>query len=252
MKKFVLIMVGLFLITTANAQDKAALKAQKAAKKAAEKSLKEAKSTYEMSIPNPQYGRKETNYEKLETSLPLIKAAMESEYTKDNPQTWKLAADIEYQYYTKIENESKADPDNNELKKKYIETSAKLLSYCIKYDSLLVLDTKMKPEDKDKEHKIYQPKGVNSAIQLLQAAQNYSNSENQEELKQGAKYAEIFINAMENSNLMKDFKHAELEGWKTYSKAFRAQSYLNIEGTNILLSLYYKWYYYWCHLFFSR
>lgn len=231
MKKFVLIMVGLFLITTANAQDKAALKAQKAAKKAAEKSLKEAKSTYEMSIPNPQYGRKETNYEKLETSLPLIKAAMESEYTKDNPQTWKLAADIEYQYYTNIENESKADPDNNELKKKYIETSAKLLSYCIKYDSLLVLDTKMKPEDKDKEHKIYQPKGVNSAIQLLQAAQNYSNSENQEELKQGAKYAEIFINAMENSNLMKDFKHAELEGWKTYSKAFRAQSYLNIEGT---------------------
>ena len=34
MKKLVLIMVGLFLLTTANAQDKAALKAQKAAKKA--------------------------------------------------------------------------------------------------------------------------------------------------------------------------------------------------------------------------
>ena len=118
MKKLVLIMVGLFLLTTANAQDKAALKAQKAAKKAAEKTLKEVRNIYEMSIPNPQYGRKETNFEKLETALPLVQTITESEYTKDNPQAWKLATDIQIQYFTKTENESKDELDKNPNKKK--------------------------------------------------------------------------------------------------------------------------------------
>ena len=231
MKKLVLIMVGLFLLTTANAQDKAALKAQKAAKKAAEKTLKEVRNIYEMSIPNPQYGRKETNFDKLETALPLVQTITESEYTKDNPQAWKLATDIQIQYFTKIENESKADPDNEEIKKKYIDCSSKLLNYCIKYDSLLALDTKVKPEEKVKEHKTYQTRGVNAAVPLLQAAQNYSNSDKQDELKLGVLYAEQFIATMDKSGLMKDFTHQELAGWKTYAKAFRAQAYLDIKGT---------------------
>ena len=73
MKKLVLMMVGLLLISgSALAQDKEALKAQKAAMKEAESTLKKAKSTFEMSIPNAQYGRKETDFEKLGTTLPSL------------------------------------------------------------------------------------------------------------------------------------------------------------------------------------
>ena len=54
MKKLVLIMAGLCLLTAANAQDKEALKAQKAAQKAAETVVKKAKSLYENSIPKDQ------------------------------------------------------------------------------------------------------------------------------------------------------------------------------------------------------
>ena len=231
MKRFAFIMAGLLLFSAANAQDKDALKAQKEAQKAAESTLKKARQTYELSIPNPQYGRKETDFNKLDGSLPLIQEAMKSEYTKDNPQTWKVAADIELEYYKKLENETKADPDNEALRQKYIEASSNLMNYCIKYDSLLILDPKAKPEEVKTQHTMYQQYAVNPAIQLLQASQNYSNSDKQEELKLGAKYSEEFLYAMEKSNLMKDFKHESLSDWKTYAKAFRAQSYLSIEGT---------------------
>ena len=117
MKKLVLAMAGLLLIgTTAMAQDKEALKAQKEAQKEAEKVLKKAKSTYETSIPNPQYGRKETDFEKLATALPLIESAMANEYTKDDIDTWQTAADISYEFYKKLETNVKADPDNEKLK----------------------------------------------------------------------------------------------------------------------------------------
>ncbi|MCH5175072.1 MAG: hypothetical protein J1F40_04240 [Prevotellaceae bacterium] len=231
MKRFAFIMAGLLLFSAANAQDKEALKAQKDAQKAAESALKKAKQTYELSIPNPQYGRKETDFNKLENSLPLIQEAMKSEYTKDNPQTWKTAADIELEYYKKLENETKADPDNEDLKQKYIETSSNLVNYCIKYDSLLILNPKAKPDEVKTQHTMYQQYAVNPAIQLLQASQNYSNSDKQEDLKLGAKYSEEFLNAVEKSHLMNDFKNENLNDWKTYAKAFRAQSYLNIEGT---------------------
>lgn len=231
MKRFAFIMAGLLMFSAANAQDKEALKAQKEAQKAAETALKKAKQTYELSIPNPQYGRKETDFTKLENSLPLIQEAMKSEYTKDNPQTWKTAADIELEYYKKLENETKADPDNEALKQKYIEASSSLLTYCIKYDSLLIINPKAKPDEVKNQHTMYQQYAVNPAIQLLQASQNYSNSDKQEDLKLGAKYSEEFLYAMEQSNLMKDFKNESLEDWKTYAKAFRAQSYLSIEGT---------------------
>ena len=147
MKKLVLMMVGLFLISSAYAQDKEALKAQKEAMKEAEKVVKKATTIYETSIPNQQYGRKETDFEKLAGALPLIQEAIANEYTKNDAQTWKTAADVEYEYYKKSENAIKADPDNESLKQSYIESSAKILTYCIKYDSLMVLNTKMKPED---------------------------------------------------------------------------------------------------------
>lgn len=231
MKKLVLIMVGLFLITTANAQDKEALKAQKEAKKAAESAFKKAKSTYEMSIPNETYGRKETDFEKLAGALPLIETAMESEYTRDNADTWKVAANIMFEFYKKQDNEVKADPDNEQLKADFLDKSSKLLTYSIKYDSLVVLDPKVKPEDIKKEHPKYQVIGVNAATQILQAAQNYSNSDKAEDLVLGAKYSEFFLYAMEKSHLMSDFTHENLEDWKTYAKAFRAQSYYNIPNT---------------------
>lgn len=232
MKKLVLMMVGLMLVgSTAMAQDKEALKAQKEAKKAAETTLKKAKSTYETSIPNPQYGRKETDFEKLAGALPLIESAMTNEYTKDNMETWQTAADISYEFYKKLEAEVKADPDNEQLKQKYIEDGTKLTLYCVKYDSLLALDPKIKPEEKAKTHQKYQVMGVNPALQLLQAAQNASNSDDQGELKKGAQYAETFLNVMEKSHLMADFKNENLADWKTYAKAFRAQSYFHIEGT---------------------
>lgn len=233
MKKLVLIMAGLFLLTTANAQDKEALKAQKAAQKEAESTLKKARTIYETSIPNQQYGRKETVFEKLDGALPLIQAATESEYTKDKARTWQTAADIQNEYYKKLDNEVKADPDNEQVKQKYLDCCEKVLTYCIKYDSLLVLDPKAKPEEVKLRHTQYQNMAVNPAAQLLQAAQNASNSEKQEELKLGAKYSEKFLYAIQKSHLMSDFSNPNinLEDWKAYAKAFLAQSLYNIPGT---------------------
>ena len=232
MKKFVLMMVGLFLIGgAALAQDKEALKAQKAAMKEAESTLKKAKSTYELSIPNAQYGRKETDFEKLDAARALIESAVANQYTKDNALAWKTAADIEFEYFKKQDNEVKADPENEQLKKDFIIKCSTLLNYCMKYDSLIVLDPKAKPEEVAKDHQKYQIIGVNTATQILQAAQNYSNSDAVEDLKKGASYSELFLYTMEKSHLMNDFKHESLADWITYAKAFRAQSYYNIPGT---------------------
>ena len=95
MKKLVLMMVGLFLITTAYAQDKATLKAQKEAEKSAKATFKKAKSIYETSIPNPEFGRKETDFEKLKTAVPLIEEAIQSDFTNKDIDTWKVASDIQ-------------------------------------------------------------------------------------------------------------------------------------------------------------
>ena len=61
MKKLVLMMVGLFLLSSAYAQDKEALKAQKEAEKEAKSTFKKAKVIYETSIPNKEYGRDKTD-----------------------------------------------------------------------------------------------------------------------------------------------------------------------------------------------
>ena len=240
MKKLVLMMVGLFLFISAFAQDKEALKAQKEAEKAAKANFKKAKSIYETSIPNEAYGRKETDFEKLATALPLIEAAVESEFTNKDVETWKTATEIQQEFYKKEGDEVKADPDNEQLKKHYLETGNKLVNYIQKYDELLALDPKIKPEEKDQTHMRNQILAANPALQLLQAAQNASNSDNQEELKTGVKYSETFLNIMEKSTLMKDlekntltkdFTKDKIDEWTTYAKVFRAQSYFNIEGT---------------------
>lgn len=231
MKKTALILSCLMLLSTgAQAQDKEALKAQKEAQKEAKNAFKKARNTYEMSIPNAQYGRKETDFEKLATTLPFIQAAMQSEYTKNDADTWQVAACIELEYFKKLENETKADPDNESLRQSFIESAERLASYSVKYDSLLALDTKIKPEEFKKEHTQYQLYAVNAAIQILQAAQNASNSDDQAELAKGAKYSEEYLGIMTKSNLMKDFENKDLPSWITYAKAFRAQSYLNLNG----------------------
>lgn len=230
MKKLVLMMVGLFLFSASYAQDKEALKAQKEAQKEAEKVVKKARTTYELSIPNAQYGRKETDFEKLGTTLPMLKEAMENQYTKDDAQTWKVAADVTFEYYKKQENETKADPDNEQLKQQFVETCANLTNYCVMYDSLMRLNLKAKPDELKTEHQKYQTMAVNASLQVLQASQNLSNSDKQEELKQGVKYSELFLQAMQSS-LLSDFKNENRNDYISYAKAFRAQSYLNIEGT---------------------
>lgn len=240
MKKLVLMMVGFFLITSAYAQDKAALKAQKEAEKAAKATFKKARSIYETSIPNPEFGRKETDFEKLSGALPLIESAIQSEFTNKDIDTWKTAAEIQQEYYKKEEAEVKADPDNEEKKSQFLETAQKLINYSLKYDKFVERDAKMKPEEKSQIHQKYQAIAINPALQLLQAAQNASNSDNQAELKTGAKYAESFLNILEKSNLMKDLEKSgltkditpeKINEWITYAKVFRAQSYYNIEGT---------------------
>ncbi|MBO4430240.1 MAG: hypothetical protein J5790_02735 [Bacteroidaceae bacterium] len=240
MKKLVLMMVGLFLLSTAYAQDKEALKAQKEAEKAAKATFKKAKSIYETSIPNEAFGRKETDFEKLAGALPMIESAVQNEYTNKDVDTWKTAKDIQYEFYTKENAELKADPDNEQLKKQFLETNTKLINYCQKYDEYVALDPKMKPEEKSDIHQKNQIIAANSALPLLQAAQNASNSDNQEELKMGVQYADAFLSLMEKSSLMKDlekntltknFTREQIDEWLTYAKVFRAQSYFNIPGT---------------------
>ena len=233
MKKLVLIMVSLFLISSAYAQDKEALKAQKEAEKEAKATFKKAKSIYETSIPNKEYGREVTDFEKLAGALPLIESAIQNEYTNKDFDTWKVATDIMNEYYQKESNELKDDPENEQKRTKLFETSLKLMTYCPKYDDLLALDAKTKPEEKAKIHLANQIITINPALQVLNAAQSASNSDNQAELKKGVEYADLFLNIMEKSNLMKDFKNdkVDLDYYKTYAKVFRAQSLLNIEGT---------------------
>jgi hypothetical protein len=233
-------MVGLFLLSSAYAQDKAALKAQKEAEKEAKSTFKKAKTIYETSIPNKEFGRTVTDFEKLSTALPLIESAVQNEYTNKDVDTWKVASDIQYEYYQKENNDLKADPDNEQLKKKFLETNMKLINYCQKYDEYLPQETKMKPEERSTIHQQNQIKAANSALPLLQAAQNASNSDDQEELKLGVKYADTFLDIMEKSSLMKDleqntltknFTREQIDEWLTYAKVFRAQSYFNIPGT---------------------
>ena len=232
MKKVVLLCAGLMaLSTTMNAQDKEALKLEKQAIKEAEKTVKKARQEYEMSIPNPTYGRKETNFEKLDGAKALIEQAITNKYVQNNPETWKTAADIMDEYFKKYDVLGREDDNAKATASEY---AYKLSTYAIKYDSLVFADPKIKmsPDQKKFVNEQYRNKATNPLIGCLQVAQRFSNSESQEELALGKKYAELIVYGLEKSHLFSTFVNEHKDEWIVYAKAFRAQSMGGLKGSN--------------------
>lgn len=229
MKKFMFLAALACLALTANAQTKEELKAQKEAQKEAEKLVKKAEQNYNEGMPNQQYGRKEANFAKFEEGKALIDQALTNQYTQNEAKTYKVAADIAAQYYNKYDNQIKAGDES--VKPQFVEVSKNLMNYCIKYDDLLNADPKKKEAEYKTQHTYYQNLATNPAIQCLQAAQNYSNSENEEDLKKGADLAGAFVDALTKSHLFSDFQNASKDEWITYAKAFKAQSLQGIKDS---------------------
>ena len=232
MKKVFFLCAGLIaLSTTMNAQDKEALKLEKQAIKEAEKTVKKARQEYEMSIPNPTYGRKETNFEKLDGAKALIEQAVNNKYVQNNKDTWKTAADIIYKYYEKVKKETETDETKKPLEAEY---GYQLATYTIKYDSLLDI----MPKKNEMEVKMilaqYQPMAIQGIVSCLQAAQNLSNSEKQEDLILGKKYSRLVDDACTNAHILLDYDKDKntKQDWALYGKAFYAQSVAGIKGSN--------------------
>ena len=228
MRKIQLLSTALLMLAlTANAQDKNAAKAEKAAAKEAQSVLKKAKQNYEMSIPNAQYGRKETNFEKMDGAKNLIDQALNNKYTSNDPNTYKVAADIYFEYFKKNEEAAKTDES---LMPQFISDAEKVLDYSIKYDSLVQLDPKKKDAEKTFVNEQYRNVAANPLLQCLQASQNYSNGETQEDFKKGYNLSTKVLNAFTKSHLFSTFKNDNLEDWILYSKTFRAQSLASMEN----------------------
>lgn len=232
MKKLLYLAALAVVALSANAQSKEELKALKEAQKEAEKVVKHARQTYEQSIPNAQYGRKETDFTKLAEAKAMIEQAIANKYSAEDAETYKVAADIAAQYYNKYDNAVKANMDDTEAKVNLINTSKELVGYAVKYDSLYNLDPKKKEADYKTAHTYYQNLAVNPVIQCLQAAQNYSTSDKQSELKEGASLGATVVNAFTKSHLFSDFSNPSKDEWITYAKAFKAQSLAGVEGTS--------------------
>ncbi|MCR5313994.1 MAG: tetratricopeptide repeat protein [Bacteroidaceae bacterium] len=231
MKKiFLFASMGLFLLSlNANAQDKEALKAQKAAMKEAKAILKKAKTCHTTAIPNLQYGRKETNFERLDEAKGYIDQAVTNQYLVNDAETWKVAADIYSEYFKKYEEQAKLDES---VKPQLVATASKVVEYAIKCDSLTQLDEKAKDAQKTLINEQYRNLASNPLLQCLQASQNYSNGETQEDFKLGYKYSSLVNRAFNESHLFSTFKNENLGNWKIYAKAFRAQSYAAIENAD--------------------
>ena len=221
MKK-IFLACALLAAMTASAQ---MTKEEKAAMKEAQSVVKKALSTYNGSVKNEQSGRKETNFEKMDLARDMIKPALTNQYTKDDAQTWQTAADIEYQYFLKYEVAAKADESQ---KPQLLEAAYNTATYCMKFDELFQTQGK-KPEDIAAKHKLYQQIAANPLLICLQAAQGFSSSENQEDVKNAAKYATIAFNGLGKSHLMSDFENPSKAEWITYAKAFMAQSLSNLQ-----------------------
>ncbi|MBQ9640378.1 MAG: tetratricopeptide repeat protein [Bacteroidaceae bacterium] len=221
MKKIILA-CALLAAMTANAQ---MTKEEKAAMKEAQSVVKKAQSTYNGAVKNEQSGRKETNFEKMDPAREMIKPALTNQYTKDDAHTWQVAADIEYQYYLKYDVEAKADESRKPL---LLEAAYNTANYCMTFDNLYQQQAK-KPEEAQAQHKRYQQMGANPLLVCLQAAQGLSSSDNQEEVKQGVKYATVAYNGLAKSHLMSDFENPSKADWISYSKAFLAQSLSNLK-----------------------
>lgn len=227
MKKLLFACAGLMLLSTSmNAQSKEELKAEKAAIKEAESLVKKARQNYEMGIPNAQYGRKETNFAKIDEAKALIEQAIDNKYVVNNPETWKVAADIMGEYYNKYDALGK---ENEADKVTASEYAYRLSTYAIKYDSLIFADPKKKDVEKTFINEQYRNKATNPLLGCLQVAQNLSNSDNQEDFKKGKKYAGLIVNALGSSHLFSTFQHESKNDWITYAKAFYAQSVAGLE-----------------------
>ena len=232
MKKVVLLCAGLMaLSTTMNAQDKEALKLEKQAIKEAEKTVKKARQEYEMSIPNPQYGRKETNFEKLDGAKALIEQTVTNKYVQNNKDTWKTAADIMYKYYAKYKTEAETDETKKALEAEY---GYKVATYTIKYDSILNIMPKKNEMEVKMIEASYLPMAVQGIVSCLQAAQNLSNSEKQEDLILGKKYARLVADACTNAHILQNYEKDKntKQDWAIYGKAFYAQSLAGLKGSN--------------------
>lgn len=214
---------------SASAQDKEALKLEKKAIKEAESLVKKAQSTYESNIANPQMGRKETNFEKLDAARDLINQALENKYVNNNALTYKVAADITNQYYGKVEKEAAADESKQD---ELLGLANNLVTYCMKYDSLYNLDPKKKDQEYKTAHTIYQTTGINPLLKLLMAAQAKSNSDDQKDVKDAVGYASTVAYGLSESGLFKDFQHESKGEWLDYAKVFKAQSLMSLEGVD--------------------
>lgn len=234
MKKIMIIAALAGFALTATAQSKEELKALKEAQKEAEKLVKKAKSDYEMSIPNAQYGRKEYNMEKLNGAKALIDQAVANKFTNGISETYAVAANI-YGHLFNIKSEAvKANQDDEDAKNEMLSYAQPLVEYCVKYDSI----ESQNPKKKETEYKAqllsYQNYATQAAIQCLTASQNFSTSDKQDELKKASSLAGTVVYGL-NSKVLKDaptLKPENIEEWSTYAKAFKAQALSAIEGTN--------------------
>lgn len=231
MKKYLLILAGLILATSsisAQALDKEAQKALKAAQKEAEGLVKKARSKFQGSIADPQMGRKETDFTKMQEALDLSNAAIANEHNAQNKEAWHTAADIEYCYFKKLEGEVKTDES---LQPQFLATCQRLADYCIKYDKLYTAEPKKNAEEYKKAHTLYQTYALNSLIQILQAAQVMSSADDQASLKQCVDYS-VFLSESFSANLFSDYDAKQIAEWTLYSKIFRAQALVNVEGAD--------------------
>lgn len=219
MKK-IIIACALLVAMAANAQIS---KEEKAAIKEAKSLVKKAESIFKSSVKNEQSGRKETNFEKMDEARSLINSSLTNQYVKDDALTWKVAADIEFQYYQKYDNLAKIDESN---KPQLLEIAGNVAEYCIKYDSLNTIQAK-KAEDAKKEHEYYQKMAANPLLVCLQASQGLSSSKNPDDLKLAVKYSLLAKRGLGESNLMSDFNNPQKNDWIAYAKGFYAQALSN-------------------------
>lgn len=234
MKKFMIIAALAGFAMTVSAQSKEELKAEKAAQKEAEKVVKKAKTDYEMSIPNAQYGRKETNFEKLDGAKALIDEALNNKYTKNSMEALQTAANIYGLYFKKYQDDANADPDNDAKKVPMLDAASKLVAYTVKADSLFALSGKKADVVAQQTQLNNVTNCTNAAIACLTAAQNYSTSDNQNELKQAVTLAGTALYGI-SSKLLKSspsFKPEQIEEYSTYAKAFKAQALSAVEGVS--------------------
>lgn len=221
----------MLISTSMNAQSKEELKAEKAAIKEAMNQVKKARQQYEMSIPNAQYGRKETNFEKLDGAKALIEEAVNNKYAINDKETWKVAADITYKYYEKYKKETETDETKKPLE---VEYGYKLATYAIKYDSIMNTLTKKNEIEVKMIEAQYMPMAIQGVVSCLQSAQSLSNSESQDDLKLAKKYAKLVSESCEKAHILENYDKdkSTKQDWALYGKAFYAQSVAGITSSS--------------------